>query len=95
MILARVSGTIVASCRNDSMDSPIYLLVTPCGTDGTAAGTAMVALDSMNASLGEVVLVSQGSSTRQLPQTIDKPVDALIVGIVDAVSEDGKDLFRK
>ncbi len=95
MILARVTGTVVASSRNDKMDSPVYLLVSPCPADGTAGGTAMVALDPLGAAKGEVVLVSQGSSTRQILETIDKPVDALIVGIVDSVSEDGKEVFKK
>jgi microcompartment protein CcmK/EutM len=95
MILAEVTGTIVASSRNDKMDSPVYLLVTPCSSDGTAEGTAIVVLDPIGASRREIVLVSQGSSTRQIPQTVEKPVDALVIGIVDDVSEGGKEVFQK
>ena len=95
MILAKVTGTLVASTRNDGMKYPAYLLVTPCTADGTMNGTAIVALDSVMAGKGEIVLVSQGSSTRQIPETIDKPVDALIIGIVDMVEESGKEVFKK
>ena len=55
----------------------------------------MIALDIVGAGRGEIVLVSQGSSTRQTPGTIDKPVDALIVGIVDSVDENGTVVYRK
>ncbi|MBI9108084.1 MAG: EutN/CcmL family microcompartment protein [Spirochaetales bacterium] len=95
MILARVTGTVVASARSDRMEQPTYLLVTPCAVDGKPDGTAIVALDSVGAGQGEIVLVSQGSSTRQIPETIDKPVDALVIGIVDIVEESGKDVYSK
>jgi len=95
MMLAKVSGTIVATQRNDRMEHPSYLLVTPCGTDGIAVGSPIIALDSVNAGREEIVLVSQGSSTRQIRETIDKPVDALIIGIVDAVEDSGREVFIK
>ena len=95
MILAEVAGTVVASARADKMDSPVYKLVTPCTPDGKPAGTPIIALDITGAGPGEIVLVSQGSSVRQTEHTIDKPVDALIMGIVDSVCEAGTEVYRK
>jgi microcompartment protein CcmK/EutM len=95
MILAEVTGTVVASARADRMDSSVYKVVVPCTPDGKPAGTPIIALDITGAGAGEIVLVSQGSSVRQTEHTIDKPVDALIVGIADSVSEDGREVYRK
>jgi microcompartment protein CcmK/EutM len=95
MILAEVVGRLVAETRADKMDSPVYLIVNPVLPGGKSCGGAMIALDIIGAGEGEIVMVSQGSSTRQTSSTIDKPVDALIIGIVDAVSENGKEVYSK
>ena len=95
MILAKVAGSVVASTRNDKMPNARYLLVKPCDVKGVEGKDGMVALDLMGAAPGEIVLVSQGSSTRQTETTKDKPVDAVLVGIVDMVDEKGKVVFRK
>jgi microcompartment protein CcmK/EutM len=52
-------------------------------------------LDLVGAGTGEVVIVAQGSSARQTPFTKEKPIDAVIVGIVDLVEENGKVVFKK
>ncbi len=95
MMLAKVTGTVVASVRSDRIDSPVYLLVTPWSRKNEAAGSEMIALDIIGAGQGEMVLVSQGSSVRQTPSTVDKAVDALVIGIVDSVSEAKKEVYRK
>ena len=95
MILAEVTGTLVAETRADRMDAPVYLIVTPVFPNGKASGGEMVALDIIGAGRGEIVLVSQGSSTRQTAFTIDKPVDALVIGIVDKVEENSREIYRK
>ncbi len=95
MILARVSGSIVASVRADNIEGPVYYIVEPCTPSGTVCASGIVVLDLVGAAPDEFVLVSQGSSTRQTDVTKDKPVDAVIMGIVDIVEEDGKVVFRK
>lgn len=95
MICARVVGTVTASSRADRLDHPSYLLVEPCRPDGSAAGGGMVALDLLGAGPDELVLVSQGSSTRQTGETRDRPVDALIMGIIDAAVENGEVTYQK
>lgn len=95
MILARVSGSIVATVRADDIEAPSYLIVEPCTPSGTVCASGIVALDLVGSASDEFVLVSQGSSTRQTADTKDKPVDAVIMGIVDIVEENGKVVFRK
>ncbi len=95
MILARVAGTVVTTVRADNIDGAVYFIVEPSSPSGESAGSGIVALDLMGAAPGELVIVSQGSSTRQTDSTKDKPVDAVIIGIVDIVEENGKVVFRK
>ena len=51
--------------------------------DGTPLGSYLVAVDTVSAGVGEIVLVAQGSSARQTEKTRDRPVDAVIMAIVD------------
>ena len=53
------------------------------------SGSSVVAVDSVGAGVGECVLFTQGSSARLTPTTKDAPVDAVIVGIVDAIEVEG------
>jgi microcompartment protein CcmK/EutM len=95
MILARVVGTVVSSQNADGVDRGRYLFVQPTDSTGVGGGTPFIALDAVQADRDQVVLVSQGSSCRQLPETRDRAVDALIVGIVDTVDvKEGADGYR-
>lgn len=95
MILARVAGTVVGEARNDSIDGARYLLVEASELDGAPARDYLVALDTLGARVDELVLVSQGSSARQTPVTDKKPIDAVIIGIVDLIERSGEVVFRK
>jgi ethanolamine utilization protein EutN len=53
----------------------------------------IVAVDSVGAGIGEMVLFTQGSSARLAPNLKDAPVDAVIIGIVDVVDVLGKQIF--
>jgi microcompartment protein CcmK/EutM len=91
MFLARVVGTVVSTQNTDRIDRGRYLLVQPADESGSGSGTPMIALDAIQANRDQLVLVTQGSSCRQLPETRDTAVDALIVGIVDTVDVAGSD----
>ena len=91
MILARVEGSVVATKKNTKMTGHKFLLVRPLVIDSPTArewkpGTStIVAVDSLGAGEGEIVLVVQGSSARLAADDKDSPVDAVVVGIVDTV----------
>jgi ethanolamine utilization protein EutN len=91
MILARVEGSVVATKKNTKMMGHKFLLVRPLVIDSPTArewkpGTStIVAVDSLGAGEGEIVLVVQGSSARLAADDKDSPVDAVVIGIVDTV----------
>lgn len=85
MILARIVGTVVATRKDPRLVSNKLLLVRPVDPKGTVDGGYLVAIDTVDAGVGETVLVVSGSSARMAAGLKDTPVDAAIIGIVDAV----------
>ncbi len=83
MTLGRVSGTVWATRKDDQLVGMTLQIVEDIGLDGTPTGGFVVAVDSVGAGVGEKVLVVQGSSARLTEQTKNRPVDAVIVAIVD------------
>jgi len=86
VILGRVVGTVVATRKDERLLSAKLLVVRPISPDGQLEGTALVAIDTVDAGTGETVLVVSGSSARMADGLGQAPVDAAIVGIVDTVS---------
>ena len=96
MTTAIVAGTVVGTARADTVPSGKYLLVDECSLAGARSGRYLVAYDATGqAGTGEMVLVSQGSSARQTERTKDRPIDTVIVGIVDEVTEGDGAVYRK
>ncbi len=86
MYLARVIGTVVASRKEEELEGLKLLLLKQCDLDGTPSGAILVAADSVGAGVGEVVLYASGSSARQTLLTKDRPVDCVVMAIVDTVA---------
>lgn len=95
MIFGKVTGTVVCSARNDGIEGARYLLIDRADQSGNGKGDYLVALDLLGAGREELVLIAEGSPSRETPLTADKPFDALVVGIVDLVDEDEKIIYRK
>lgn len=95
MIFARVTGTVVCTLKDEKLVGSKLLLVQPVGLDGSSKGAPLVAVDSVGAGEGELVLLAQGSSARQTSRTDGRPVDAVIFAIVDTVEQSGKTAFSK
>ena len=89
MNLARVAGTVVASQRSDKVEGARWLLVEESDQRGAGKGEYLVALDLVGADRGQLVLTTQGSSCRWTRQTEDRPMDTLVVAIVDTIDEGG------
>lgn len=100
MILARVEGSVVATKKNPRMTGSKFLVVRPLVTESPSAkefrpgSSTLVAVDSLGAGEGEVVLVVQGSSARLAAADKDTPVDAVIIGIVDTVDVAKSIIYR-
>ena len=95
MILARVQGTVVSTRKDHGLVGLKLLLVREVDVQFKPTGSHVVAADAVGAGEGEIVMVVAGSSARLTEVSRDKPVDAVIVGIVDAVEVAGKDVYLK
>ncbi|MFZ4521187.1 MAG: EutN/CcmL family microcompartment protein [Bacteroidales bacterium] len=95
MILGKVVGTVVCSSKNDGIVGASYLLIEKTNQSGETKGDYLVALDIVGAGKDELVMITEGSPSRETPQTVNKPLDALIVGIVDLIDEHDRVIYRK
>ena len=68
------------------LDGSKFLVVRGLDTQAKPTSTLVVAVDAVGAGVGEVVLYASGSSARQTEMTKDRPVDAIIMAIVDQVT---------
>jgi ethanolamine utilization protein EutN len=100
MFLARVEGSVVATKKDASMNGRKLLVLRPQLVDDKdptkfrAGSNTIIAVDSVGAGIGELVLFCQGSSARLAPNLKEAPVDAVIIGIVDAVDVLGKEIYN-
>jgi microcompartment protein CcmK/EutM len=85
MLLAKIVGTVVATRKDPRLVSNKLMVVQPVAPGGKSEGHYLVAVDTVDAGVGETVLVVSGSSARMASGLKDCPVDAAIVGIVDTV----------
>jgi microcompartment protein CcmK/EutM len=90
MKLGRIVGTVVSTRKDPSLASLKLLVVENLTTDLAREGGYVVAVDSVGAGLGEVILYATGSSARLTAVTKDRPVDAVIMAIVDSFDVEGR-----
>jgi microcompartment protein CcmK/EutM len=96
MLLARVVGNVVSTRKTEKLTGTKLLIVEPVDfAEQRPEGKPLVAIDSVGAGVGEIVLVVQGSSARLTETTKDSPVDATIMAIVDFVELQGRRTFAK
>lgn len=95
MQLARIIGTVVATRKEPSLNGLRLMLVRALDDAGRETGSTLVAADAVGAGVDEVVLIASGSSARQTQQTDKRPVDAVIMAIVDTWDVNGEVKYRK
>src|SRR5437588_1578724 len=103
MFLARVTGHVIATQKDKTLNGQKLLVVEPLNVKYDEAskqpaslgntGRAIVAIDSVGCGENQLVLVVQGSSARMTEQTKNLPADAVIVGIVDCAEFGGKSFY--
>ena len=94
MILGRVVGTVWSTRKDENLVGSKFLIVRHVNLDYTPKSSTVVAVDSVGAGVGEIVLIAQGSSARQTEITKNKPVDAVIMAIVDKLDVAVKDQLK-
>jgi microcompartment protein CcmK/EutM len=95
MNLAKVLGSVVASRKEESINGLKLLLLGQAGPDGEVGSGVVVAVDAVGAGEGEYVLYASGSSARQTVATNGKPVDAVVMAIVDSWDIAGEPKYSK
>jgi carbon dioxide concentrating mechanism protein CcmL len=95
MLLAKVRGTVVSTCKEPSLRGVKFLLVQLISETGELLPDYEVAADVVGAGPGEWVLISRGSGARQHEGYQNRPVDSTVVAIVDTVSLDSGSLYDK
>jgi len=83
LLLGKVIGTVWSTRKDEKLVGAKFLIVKQLDLEGKFKDNFIVAVDSVGAGVGEVVLCATGSSARQTFQTKDKPIDAVIMAIVD------------
>ena len=95
MNVGRVIGTVVASRKDPKLEGLKMLLVQQTDITGGTKGAQVVAIDSVGAGVGELVLYCSGSSARQTDVTQNRPVDTVIMAIVDEIEAGGEATYQK
>ncbi len=95
MLIARVIGTTVSTIKDAKLAGQKLLIVRQTDEHGEPFGKPYVAVDTVDAGVGDLVLTCAGSSARQTATTKDTPVDAVIMSIIDSLEVGGEVVFRK
>ncbi len=95
MLIGQVAGTVVSTRKDEKLEGLRFLVVRNLDLDGKPMGTYVVAVDSIGADRGEVVMYATGSSARQTAVSKDRPVDAVIMAIVDTIEVQGQTRYMK
>jgi len=95
MLIARVIGTAVSTIKDGKLTGRKLLVVRQTDEHGEVFGKPFVAIDTIDAGVGDLVLTAAGSSARQTTITRDTPVDAVIMAMIDSLEVDGRVTFRK
>ncbi len=86
MLIARVVGELVATQKHPSHEGRKVLLVQPLNLDGTNRGDAVVALDAVDAGVGDKVLVvTEGVCATMAVGRTKSPIDMAVVGFIDHI----------
>jgi microcompartment protein CcmK/EutM len=95
MLIAKVIGTTVSTIKDEKLVARKLLIVRQTDETGAPSGKPFVAVDTVDAGVGDLVLTCSGSSARQTDITKDTPVDAVIMAVIDSLVVDGATVFRK
>jgi microcompartment protein CcmK/EutM len=95
MLIAKVIGTTVSTIKDPKLEGRKLLICREADESGKATGKPYVAVDTVDAGVGDLVLTAHGSSGRQTAITKDTPVDAVIMAVIDSLQVDGAQSYVK
>ena len=95
MLIAKVIGTTISTIKDEKLVGRKLLILRQADESGEAFGKPYVAVDTLDAGIGDLVLTAHGSSGRQTDITKNSPVDAVIMAVIDHLVADGEVSFQK
>ncbi|MGI0491669.1 EutN/CcmL family microcompartment protein [Alkalinema pantanalense CENA528] len=95
MQIAKVRGTVVSTQKEPNLGGVKFLLVQLLDEEGSPLPVYEVAADKVGAGVGEWVLISRGSGSRNVEGHRDRPIDAAVVAIIDTVTVENQRLYDK
>jgi len=95
MKIALVVGTVIASQKEPNLEGSRLLILKNVTIDAQVQSEYVVAVDAVGAGPGEYVLYAGGSSARQTEATHNRPVDAVVMAIVDSWEVGGVEKYKK
>ena len=90
MKIGRVAGTVVATRKSPKLEATKLLIVEECDMEGKPKGSFVVAADTVQAGVGDTVLLVAGSSARLAYPKEGTPIDAAISAVIDSIDYKGK-----
>jgi microcompartment protein CcmK/EutM len=95
MLIAKVIGTTVSTIKDEKLVGRKLLILRQTDETGAPSGKPYVAVDTLDAGIGDLVLTAHGSSGRQTTLTSNSPVDAVIMAVIDHLEVGGTVVYRK
>lgn len=95
MLIGKVVGTVVASQKEEKLEGVKLLVLRQVNVEGQVGAGYVIAVDAVGAGLDEYVLYASGSSARQTVVTDKRPVDAVVMAIIDQWEVGGEIKYRK
>lgn len=95
MLIAKVIGTTVSTIKEPTLQGRKLLILRQTDEHGKPVGKPYVAVDTLDAGIGDLVLTAHGSGGRQTAQTENRPVDAVIMAVIDHLSVLGEVTYKK
>ena len=95
MQIAYVIGSTIATIKDEKLRGRKLLIVQETDLEGKITGKPFIAVDTVDAGTGDLVVITEGSSARQTEFTQNVPVDAVIVAVIDSLEVDSKVTYRK
>jgi len=95
MEIGKIIGTVVSTQKDEKLKGLKFQIVKSVDLDGKPLSSFVVAVDSVGAGVGDIVLVAKGSSARQTLISKDKPVDTIIMAIIDELDIGGEKRYVK
>lgn len=95
MLVGRIVGTVVSTHKEPRLEGLKFYVVKRVDIKNSLSEAFVVAADAVGAGVGETVLYATGSAARQTPMTDARPVDAVVMAIVDIWEVDGRVVYDK